>query len=117
MKLKLMVVAALVACSAVAMPTDDELEKATKEVQAALESQIAAYQSGSISDGDLAALMLMKAAKYNDEARRYACLQAAFALIEELFHFAEVAESLIYRSVSRFLAGYSQKCLRISHCQ
>ena len=32
MKLKLMVVVALVACSAVAMPTNDELEKANKEV-------------------------------------------------------------------------------------
>ena len=39
MKLKLMAVAALVACSAVAMPTDDELAKATKEVQASLEKK------------------------------------------------------------------------------
>ena len=35
----LLAVAALVACSAVAMPTDDELAKATKEVQASLEKK------------------------------------------------------------------------------
>ena len=72
MKLKLMVVAALAACSAVAMPTNDELEKANKEVQASLKTQIAAWQSGDLSDGDLAALMLMHAGKFKDEARRYA---------------------------------------------
>ena len=74
-----MTVVALVACSAVAMPTNDELEKANKEVQASLKTQIAAWQSGSLSDGDLAALMLMYAGKFTDEARHYACLQAAFA--------------------------------------
>ena len=52
-----MTVAALVACSVVAMPTDDELAKANKEVQASLKTQIAAWQGGDITDGDLAALM------------------------------------------------------------
>ena len=79
MKIRLIAVTALVACLAVAMPTNDELEKANKEVQASLKAQIAAWQSGSLSDGDLAALMLMHAGKFKDEARHYACLQAAFA--------------------------------------
>ena len=57
MNLKLMVTAMLAACSAVAMPTNDELEKANKEVQASLKTQIAAWQGGDITDGDLAALM------------------------------------------------------------
>ena len=79
MKLKLMVMAALAACSVVAMPTNEQIEKANKEVQASLKTQIAAWQSGDISDGDLAALMLMQSSKFKDEARHYACLQAAFA--------------------------------------
>ena len=78
MKLKLMAVAALVACSAVAMPTDDELAKATKEVQASLETQIAAWQEGRISAGDLAALMFRRSRRFKDEAQHYACLQMAF---------------------------------------
>ena len=80
MKLKLMAVAALVACSAVAMPTDDELAKATKEVQASLETQIAAWQEGRISAGDLAALMFRRSRRFKDEAQRYACLQMAFEM-------------------------------------
>ena len=79
MKLKMMALAALAACSAVAMPTNEQIAQANKEVQASLKTQIAAWQSDDISDGDLAALMLMNAAKYKEEARRYACLQAAFA--------------------------------------
>ena len=79
MKIRLIAVTALVACLAVAMPTNDELEKANKEVQASLKKQIAAWQSGDISDGDLAALMLIHAGKFKDEPRHYACLQAAFA--------------------------------------
>ena len=79
MNLKLMVTAMLAACSVVAMPTNDELEKANKEVQASLKTQISTWQNGGISDGDLAALMLMHAGKFKDEARHYACLQAAFA--------------------------------------
>ena len=79
MKLKMMALAALAACSAVAMPTKDEIAQANKDVQASLKKQIAAWQSGDISDGDLAALMLSHAGKFKDEPRHYACLQAAFA--------------------------------------
>ena len=79
MKLKLMAVAALAACSAVAMPTNEQIEKANADILAAFKKQVAAWQGGSISDGDLAALMLMNAGKYKDEARHYVCLQAAFA--------------------------------------
>ena len=79
MKVKLIAIAVLAACSAVAMPTDDEIEKANADVMAAFRKQLAAWQGGSISDGDLSALMLMNAAKYKDEARHYVCLQAAFA--------------------------------------
>ena len=79
MKVKLIAIVALAACSAVAMPTNDEIEKANADVMAAFRKQLAAWQGGSISDGDLSALMLMNAAKYKDEARHYVCLQAAFA--------------------------------------
>ena len=78
MKLKLMVMAALAACSAVAMPTDEQIEKANKEVQASLKKQIAAWQGGDITDGDLAALLLRRSDRFKDEAQRYACLQMAF---------------------------------------
>ena len=77
---KLVVVAmAAAALSAAAMPTEEEFAKASKDVQAALKTQIASWQRGEIADGDLAALMLMNADKFKDEARHYACLQAAFA--------------------------------------
>ena len=79
MKVKLIAVAVLAACSAVAMPTKDEIAQANKDVQASLKKQIAAWQGGDISDGDLAALMLSHAGKFKDEPRHYACLQAAFA--------------------------------------
>ena len=79
MKLKMMALSALAACSAVAMPTNEQIAQANKEVQASLKKQIAAWQSGDISDGDLAALMLIHAGKFKDEPRHYACLQAAFA--------------------------------------
>ena len=79
MKLKMMVLVVLAACSAVAMPTKDEIAQANKDVQASLKKQIAAWQGGDISDGDLAALMLSHAGKFKDEPRHYACLQAAFA--------------------------------------
>ena len=79
MNLKLMAVAMLVVCSAMAMPTNNELEEANKEVRSSLKTQIAAWQNGGLSDGDLAMLMLMHAGKFKDEARHYACLQAAFA--------------------------------------
>ena len=77
---KLVVVAmAAAALAAAAMPTEEEFAKASKDVQAALNTQIASWQRGEIADGDLAALMLMNADKFKDEARHYACLQAAFA--------------------------------------
>ena len=77
---KLVVVAmAAAALAAAAMPTEEEFAKASKDVQAALKTQIASWQRGEIADGDLAALMLMNAGKYKDEARHYVCLQAAFA--------------------------------------
>lgn len=77
---KLVVVAmAAAALAAAAMPTEEEFAKASKDVQAALKTQIASWQRGEIADGDLAALMLMNADKFKDEARHYACLQAAFA--------------------------------------
>ncbi|MBQ6010917.1 MAG: hypothetical protein IJL17_20475 [Kiritimatiellae bacterium] len=79
MKLKLIAVAVLAALTAVAMPTNEQIAQANKDVQASLKKQIAAWQSGDISDGDLAALMLSHAGKFKDEPRHYACLQAAFA--------------------------------------
>ena len=79
MKLKLMAMVALAACSAAAMPTNDEIEKANADVMMAFRKQLAAWQGGSISDRDLSALMLMNAGKYKDEARHYVCLQASFA--------------------------------------
>ena len=79
MKVKLVALAAIAACSAAAMPTNDEIEKANADILAAFKKQMEAWQGGSISDGDLSALMLMNAGKYKDEARHYACLQAAFA--------------------------------------
>ena len=79
MKSKLIAVAALAALAAAAMPTKDEIAQANKEVQVSLKKQIAAWQSGNLSDGDLAALMLRHAGTFKDEPRHYACLQAAFA--------------------------------------
>ena len=77
---KLVVVAmAAAALSAAAMPTEAEFAKASKDVQTALKAQITSWQKGELADGDLAALMLMNAGKFKDEARHYACLQAAFA--------------------------------------
>ena len=80
-KMKKLVVVAMAAAAlaAAAMPTEEEFAKASKDVQAALKTQIASWQRGEIADSDLAALMLMNAGKYKDEARHYVCLQAAFA--------------------------------------
>ena len=97
MKLKLMTVAALVACSAVAMPTDDELAKATKEVQASLETQIAAWQEGRISAGDLAALVFRRSRRFKDEARHYACLQMALEMavrVNDVLLAADILEKI-----------------------
>ena len=37
------------------------------------------------------------------------------ARIEGLFNFAEVIDTVVYRSVSGFLPGYAEECFRISH--
>ena len=79
MKLKLMAMAALAACVAAAMPTKEEIAEANKEVRESLKAQIAAWKDGKLSDGEFSGLMLMHSRKFDDEARRYACLQAAFA--------------------------------------
>jgi len=78
-KMAIVTMAAVAAFAAAAMPTEAEFAKASEEVQAALKAQIAAWQKGEMSDGDLAGLMLLNADKFKDEARHYACLQAAFA--------------------------------------
>ena len=70
---------ALAACTAAAMPTRDEIAKANQEVRKSLKAQIAAWKDGKLSDGELASLMLAHSRKFTDEARRYACLQTAFA--------------------------------------
>ncbi len=79
MKLKLIAMVALAACTAAAMPTRDEIAKANQEVRKSLKAQIAAWKDGKLSDGELASLMLAHSRKFTDEARRYACLQTAFA--------------------------------------
>ena len=92
-----MAFAVLVACSVVAMPTDDELEKATKEVQASLETQIAAWQEGRISAGDLAALMFRRSRRFKDEARHYACLQMALEMavrVNDVLLAADILEKI-----------------------
>ena len=105
MKLKVMAMAAIAAFSAAAMPTGVEIEKANKEVQESLKAQIAAWQSGSISDGDLSALMLMNAGKYKDEARHYVCLQAAFAAAVRANDVGTAAKAL--KRMKLEVAGFS----------
>ena len=78
-KMMILTAAAATVLAAAAMPTKDEIVQANKDVQASLKKQIAAWQSGNLSDGDLAALMLRHAGTFKDEPRHYACLQAAFA--------------------------------------
>ena len=107
MKVKTMAMAALAACSVAAMPTDDEIEKANADILAAFKKQVAAWQGGSISDGDLAALMLMNAGKYKDEARHYACLQAAFAAAVRANDAATASKAL--RRMKSEVAGFSAK--------
>ena len=78
-KIQILIMAALVAFVAAAMPTEAELREASTDVRAALKTKLDAWKRGDISDGDLAALMFMNADKFKDDARHYACLQAAFA--------------------------------------
>ena len=105
MKSKLIAVVALAALTAAAMPTKDEIAQANNEVQASLKTQIAAWQSGDISDGDLAALMLIHAGKFKDEPRHYACLQAAFAAAVRAGDAALAAKAL--KQMRSEIAGFS----------
>ena len=70
MKSKLIAVAALAALAAAAMPTKDEIAQANKEVQVSLKKQIAAWQSGDISDGDLAGSWLQCRQGADDDSVR-----------------------------------------------
>ena len=42
-------------------------------------------------------------------------LAAAVTAVECLFYFAEVADTIFYRTVACFLSGYSEECSRICH--
>ena len=113
---KKQVVAAMVAAvafAAAAMPTEEEFAKASKEVQAGLKTQMALWQKGDISNSDLAALMLVQADKFKDEARRYACLQAAFAASVRAGDVAVAAKALkrIESEVSGFSAGHEKQVI------
>ena len=115
-KMKKQVVAAMVAAvafAAAAMPTEEEFAKASKEVQAGLKTQMALWQKGDISDSDLAALILVQADKFKDEARRYACLQAAFAASVRAGDVAVAAKALkrIESEVSGFSAGHEKQVI------
>ena len=113
MKVKMMVMAALAACSVAAMPTNEQLEKANKDVQASLKTQIAAWQKGEMSDGDLAALMMLRADKFKDEAHRYACLQAAFAAAVRAEDAATAAKALnrMKSEISGFSTSHERQVL------
>ena len=104
-KLVVVAMAAAVAFAAAAMPTEAEFAKASKEVQDALKTQIASWQKGEMSDGDLAALMLVNADKFKDEARHYACLQAAFAAAVRAEDVATAAKAL--KGIKSEVAGFS----------
>ena len=43
------------------------------------------------------------------------CLQAAFGCVEGLFHFSEVADTVVDGAIARLLAWYGKKSLRITH--
>ena len=81
MKTMTMTLAALAAYAAAAMPTSQELAKANNDVQKSLRAQIASWKGGGMSDGDLAVLLIARADKFADDARRYVCLQAAFEVL------------------------------------
>ena len=104
-KLVVVTMVAAVAFAAAAMPTEAEFAKASKDVQAALKAQIASWQKGEMSDGDLAALMLLRADKFKDEAHRYACLQAAFAAAVRAEDVATAANAL--KRMKSDIAGFT----------
>ena len=129
MKLKLMVMAALAACVAAAMPTKEEIAKANKEVRESLKAQIAAWKDGRLSDCELSGLMLMHSRKFDDEARRYACLQAAFAaavraddaamaanslerIVAEVKGFDDAAEKALFEKAFAKIDGEKAKAFR-----
>ena len=113
MKLKLMAMAAIVAFTAAAMPSETELEKANKDVQTVLKTHIAAWQKGDIGNDDLAVLMLLNADKFKDEARRYACLQAAFAAAARADDAALAAKALerICADIKHFWVPMEEKVI------
>ena len=69
---------AATAC-ALAMPTNEEVEKAGAEVQTMLQKQLESWLKGNRSDSELARVLLVMADKEQDETKRYVCLQAALA--------------------------------------
>ena len=108
-----MAIASAAVFAAAAMPTEAEFAKASKDVQAALKAQIASWQKGEIADGDLAALMLMNADKFKDEARHYACLQAAFAAAVRANDVATAAKALtrMKSEVSGFSSDHERQAI------
>ena len=104
-KMMILTAAAATVLAAAAMPTKDEIVQANKDVQASLKKQIAAWQSGNLSDGDLAALMLRHAGTFKDEPRHYACLQAAFAAAVRAEDAALAAKAL--KQMRSEIAGFS----------
>ena len=112
-KIQMLAMAALAACASAAMPTEAEMSKASKEVQEALKAKIAAWQKGDLSDSDLAALMFMNADKFKDEARHYACLQAAFAAAARADDaaFAAKALSRIFMETKDFTPALEEKLI------
>lgn len=76
------IMAAMIAAAcawAHAMPTNEAIAKAGAEVQARLMGQLAKWQSGEMSDADMAKLLLVLADKEKEEAMHYVCLQGALA--------------------------------------
>ena len=79
MKILTMIAAVFVAVCALAMPTNEEIEKAGSEVQTRLQKQLVKWLDGQMSDAEMAKLLLVMADKEKEEARHYVYLQAAFA--------------------------------------
>ena len=80
MKLATMIAAMLAAAaSALAMPTNEEIEKAGAEVQARLQKQLEGWLEGNRTDAEVAKVLSAMAEGEKDEASRYVCRQAALA--------------------------------------
>ena len=112
-KIQILIMAALVAFVAAAMPTEAELREASTDVRAALKTKLDAWKRGDISDGDLAALMFMNADKFKDDARHYACLQAAFAAAVRADDAAFAAKALtrIFMETKDFTPALGEKLI------